>query len=399
MESRSVVDSGVALSPCDEPKSTGDGIDGDAEGEGEDEDAEGEDDPTATAESTPVIPQLPVLTPLPTVPTAEPVPPSVVGETCSAEIPAPVLNDKDSIALTLSQEQVPVTQREAAPSGDQEPQVQIAQPTSLGLDAGGDLPNLGQSSIEQSNEAQQESSSGPMLGTEPQSVVPEPQVRVPEDVQMEDASIASVAAPEPAPISIPDGQVALPDLAEPQPIPENIHSAASQPEVDPTSASTPELDSIPAPTLISVQDVPVLQAPSTFADSSAMDEIAASAIPAELPAVQGMDMYTNTATPNEQETEQLLTETDLVLANTGLALATGDMGLVNGLGGVEMSLVGEEAAIPGGGLEIPTENLEPLNAPVQSESVPAIQEIVNNTSSRADTPNGGGDDIFAFWNA
>ncbi|CCO30261.1 hypothetical protein BN14_04288 [Rhizoctonia solani AG-1 IB] len=53
MESRSVVDSGVALSPCDEPKSTGDGIDGDAEGEGEDEDAEGEDDPTATAESTP----------------------------------------------------------------------------------------------------------------------------------------------------------------------------------------------------------------------------------------------------------------------------------------------------------------------------------------------------------
>lgn len=62
-EVRSVLDSGVAFSPHDQQ--LGKRSDDDAEGEDEDADAdaEGEDDPTATAENTPVLTQLPVLTP------------------------------------------------------------------------------------------------------------------------------------------------------------------------------------------------------------------------------------------------------------------------------------------------------------------------------------------------
>ncbi|CAE6470124.1 unnamed protein product [Rhizoctonia solani] len=394
-ESRSVIDLGAALSPHDEPKSVEDGTDGDAEAEGEDEDAEGEDDPTATAESTPVISQLPVLTPFPTVPAAEVVPPSAVGETIPTETP----NTGDSLTPGVPQEQVPITQQVAVLSGGQEPPVRIAQPTSLGPDASSDLPNLGQGSIEQTNEAQQDFPSDSMLGMEPQPIVTESQVQVSEDVQMADDCMASVIAPESA--RIPDPQVAVPDPVGPQPIPENVPHVSLQQEADLGTAPAPE--STPIPALVAaptpVQDTLVPQAPSALTDSSTSGETSVSAVPTELPAVQEMDMYTNSATPNEQETAQLLNETDLVLANTNLALATGDIGLVNGLGGAEMSLVGEETAIPGGGIDIPTQNLQPLAPPIPSELAPAVQDIANNTSGRADTPNGGGDDIFAFWNA
>ncbi|CAE6480970.1 unnamed protein product [Rhizoctonia solani] len=391
-EARSVVDSGVALSPHDPSKSIDDGMDGDAEAEGEDEDAEGEDDPTATAESTPVIPQLPVLTPLPTVPVAEAEPVrSAVGETT-----LPVAAAEDSLTSSAPQEQAPVVQQDA---GGQEPLVNIPQPTSLGLDTTINLPNSIQSSGEQAG-AQQESSSVPTLGTEPQPIVTEPQVQVPEDVHMADASITPADAPKPNPTPIPELQTAIPAPVEVQPIPENIPPAVPQQEVDSTPAPVPAPASepAPAPTATTSQDTSVPQA-SALTESSSVDEMAIPAVPAELPAVQEMDMYTNTATPNEQETAPLLTETDLALANTDLALAVGDIGLVSGLGGAEMSLVGEETAIPGGGLEIPTENLQPLATPVPSEPALAVQEAVNNAPNRPDTPNGGGDDMFAFWNA
>ncbi|QRW22738.1 hypothetical protein RhiXN_07774 [Rhizoctonia solani] len=391
-EARSVVDSGVALSPHDPSKSIDDGMDGDAEAEGEDEDAEGEDDPTATAESTPVIPQLPVLTPLPTVPVAEAEPVrSAVGETT-----LPVAAAEDSLTSSAPQEQAPVVQQDA---GGQEPLVNIPQPTSLGLDTTINPPNLIQSSGEQAG-AQQESSSVPTLGTEPQPIVTEPQVQVPEDVHMADASITPADAPKPNPTPIPELQTAIPAPVEVQPIPENIPPAVPQQEVDSTPAPVPAPASepVPAPTATTSQDTSVPQA-SALTESSSVDEMAIPAVPAELPAVQEMDMYTNTATPNEQETAPLLTETDLALANTDLALAVGDIGLVSGLGGAEMSLVGEETAIPGGGLEIPTENLQPLATPVPSEPALAVQEAVNNAPNRPDTPNGGGDDMFAFWNA
>ncbi|ELU41330.1 hypothetical protein AG1IA_04640 [Rhizoctonia solani AG-1 IA] len=386
-EARSVVDSGVALSPHDPSKSIDDGMDGDAEAEGEDEDAEGEDDPTATAESTPVIPQLPVLTPLPTVPVAEAEPVrSAVGETT-----LPVAAAEDSLTSSAPQEQAPVVQQDA---GGQEPLVNIPQPTSLGLDTTINLPNSIQSSGEQAG-AQQESSSVPTLGTEPQPIVTEPQVQVPEDVHMADASITPADAPKPNPTPIPELQTAIPAPVEVQPIPENIPPAVPQQEVDSTPAPVPAPASepVPAPTATTSQDTSVPQA-SALTESSSVDEMAIPAVPAELPAVQEMDMYTNTATPNEQETAPLLTETDLALANTDLALAVGDIGLVSGLGGAEMSLVGEETAIPGGGLEIPTENLQPLATPVPSEPTLAVQEAVNNAPNRPDTPNGGGDDML-----
>ncbi|KAF8752753.1 hypothetical protein RHS01_07334 [Rhizoctonia solani] len=371
-----VVDSGVALSPHDPSKSIDDGMDGDAEAEGEDEDAEGEDDPTATAESTPVIPQLPVLTPLPTVPVAEAEPVrSAVGETT-----LPVAAAEDSLTSSAPQEQAPVVQQDA---GGQEPLVNIPQPTSLGLDTTINPPNLIQSSGEQAG-AQQESSSVPTLGTEPQPIVTEPQVQVPEDVHMADASITPADAPKPNPTPIPEEYPS--------------RSATAGSRLHPAPVPAPASEPVPAPTATTSQDTSVPQA-SALTESSSVDEMAIPAVPAELPAVQEMDMYTNTATPNEQETAPLLTETDLALANTDLALAVGDIGLVSGLGGAEMSLVGEETAIPGGGLEIPTENLQPLATPVPSEPALAVQEAVNNAPNRPDTPNGGGDDMFAFWNA
>ncbi|KAG8714961.1 hypothetical protein FRC08_011199 [Ceratobasidium sp. 394] len=62
-EARSVVDSGVALSPHDHHLDKRPEEDAEGEDEDADADAEGEDDPTATTENTPVLTQLPVLTP------------------------------------------------------------------------------------------------------------------------------------------------------------------------------------------------------------------------------------------------------------------------------------------------------------------------------------------------
>ncbi|CAE6472555.1 unnamed protein product [Rhizoctonia solani] len=393
-ESRSVVDSGVALSPHEQPKPVDGEMDGDAEAEGEDEDAEGEDDPTATAENTPVISQLPVLTPTPTAPVIEQVPTSTIEqESVSNMAPEPAVDAEQPSAPSVPQEQAPQIEQGAVPSAGQELPLPGTQPAVSTLDEGSNITNLGQDSIDKPNEAQQPPLPGPMEGLEPQPTVVVPQVQVPEDVQMTDAPIAPEPAPEPTLAPVAEPQVMLPAPVEQPPVPENVPSVeAPQDEVVPT----------PVPAPIPVVDTPVIQLPASSVDPSATNDVTIPAAPAEFPAIQEMDMYANNATPNGQDTAPLLTETDLVLASTELALAAGDIGLVNELNGAEMSLVDENTAIPGAALELPSENLEALAAPVPNEQAVTAQtqEATAAASSGAGTPNTGGEtDMFAFWNA
>ncbi|KAG8731590.1 hypothetical protein FRC11_003433 [Ceratobasidium sp. 423] len=385
-ESRSVVDSGVALSPHEQPKSVEGEMDGDAEAEGEDEDAEGEDDPTATAENTPVISQLPVLTPMPTAPVTEQAPaPTVEQESVSNAAPGPAADTEQSSAPSVPQEQPPQITQDAVLNAGQELASQVAQPAASGPDLGSNLTNPGQDSIDKPNDAQQESLTGPMEGLEPQPIAAEPQVQVPEDVQMADAPIAPVPATEPTPAPVPELQVAASAPVEQPP------ALESNPPVE-----APQQETVPAPV---PAPIPVLDTPVAPTDVPIIDDVTIPSGPTELPVVQGMDMYANSTTPNAQDTAQLLTDIDSALASTDLALATGDMALDNGLTGAEMSLVGEEIAIPGVGLDLPTESLEPIAAPILNEQVTAVQEATITVSSGAGTPNAGESDPFAFWNA
>ncbi|CAE6484750.1 unnamed protein product [Rhizoctonia solani] len=389
-ESRSVVDSGVALSPHEQPKSADGEMDGDAEAEGEDEDAEGEDDPTATADNTPVIPQLPVLTPTPTAPVTEQVPAPAIKESVSNTIPGPAADTEQPSVPSVPQEQLPQIAQEAVLNVAQELAPQVAQSAAPGPDMDGNPTILGQDSIDKPSEVQHESLPGPMEGLEPQPIATEPQVQVPEDVQMVDAPIAPVPVTEPATAPIPEPQVAVSVPVEQPPMLEN-NPPVEMPQQETVSA--------PVPAPIPVLDTPVAQAPPASTDLPTINDVTIPSVPAELPAIQGMDMYANSTTPNAQDTAQLLTDIDSALASTDLALATGDMALDNGLVGAEMSLVDEEAVIPGVGLELPIESLEPIVAPAPNEQVAALQGATTAVSSGAGTPNAGESDPFAFWNA
>ncbi|KAB5592327.1 Cell surface glycoprotein 1 [Ceratobasidium theobromae] len=298
-ESRSVVDSGVELSPRDQARKLADAEDGDGDGEGEDEDAEGEDDPTATAENTPVIPQLPVLT---------------------AAGPG----------------------AEAIASTEQEQGLRLEAGQELASHAASvnALPDSGQGSIG--------------------------------DEQLELASSASEA-------QAPEQQVDVDALMQDAPSADIANSVVEQAQIP----------SLPLEAVDPVEnDVPPAPATST--------DILTRADSAELPAVQGVDMYAGNNTPNGQEAAPL-------------ALTDEDLALTTGLADAEMSLVGEEAGITGGALEMPSETLEPLaTATVPSEQPLVGQELVPpisnvqaaGLSSGEGTPNTGGEaDIFAFWNA
>ncbi|CUA76515.1 Cell surface glycoprotein 1 [Rhizoctonia solani] len=371
-ESRSVVDSGVALSPHEQSKSIEGEMDGDAEAEGEDEDAEGEDDPTATAENTPVISQLPILAPLPAAPAVEQALTPVTKQESIA--PAPIVDTEQASAPSVPQEQNTRTEQGVIPNTDQEislPPTLLAVPVP---DAGSSIATLGQGSIDEPNGTQQKSLPDPMEGLEPESAPTEPQAQIPEDVQMADAPITPAPVTEPNPAPITEPQVELLDSVE-----EPIVPLAEMPQQEIVPTSAPALDTSTALSLTNDVIIP--------------------SIPAELPAIQEMDMYANNTTPNGQDAAQLLTETDLALANTELALAGGDMGLVNGLTGAEMSLVSEEITIPGVELELPSGNLEAVAVAAPNEQVATVQDATTNVSSGAGTPNAGETDIFAFWNA
>ncbi|CAE6476694.1 unnamed protein product [Rhizoctonia solani] len=398
LESRSVVDSGVAFSPHEQSKSIEGEMDGDAEAEGEDEDAEGEDDPTATAENTPVISQLPVLTPLPTVPVAEQVPTSATKQESVLNTTSDSAVDAEQPpAPSVPQEQAPQTQPGAISDAGQNLPLPPTPPTISSLDASSNITTLGQGPIDKPNEAQLQYLPGLMEGLEPQEGAAEPQFQVPDDVQMADVPLAPVLATEPNPAPVPELQVAVLAPVEQPPVLEGMPSVAvPQQEVVPTPipASVPILDTAAALGL---------SAPNNL---SMTNDVNISSIPAELPAIQEMDMYANNTTPNGQDAIQLLTETDLALANTELALASGDMGLVGGLAGAEMSLVGEDITIPdsitipgGVELELSGGNLDAVAVPAPNEQVAAVQEVTANASSGAGTPNAGEADPFAFWNA
>ncbi|CAE6385990.1 unnamed protein product, partial [Rhizoctonia solani] len=330
-ESRSVVDSGVALSPREQSKSIEGEMDGDAEAEGEDEDAEGEDDPTATAENTPVISQLPILAPLPAVLVVEQTPIPVTKEESTA--PGPIVDTEQAPAPSVPQEQTTQTEQEVIPNADQEISPSPTLPAVPVPDAGSNIATLGQGSIDESNGTQKKSLPDPMEGLEPESVPTEPQAQIPEDVQMADAPVAPAPVTEPNPAPITEPQVVVLDSVE-----EPIVPLAEMPQQEAVPTSVPALD--------------------TSTVLSLTNDVIIPSIPPELPAIQEMDMYANNTTPNGQDAAQLLTETDLALANTELALTGGDMGLVNGLTGAEMSLVSEEIAIPGVELELPSGDLE-----------------------------------------
>ncbi|CAE7223145.1 unnamed protein product [Rhizoctonia solani] len=388
-ESRSVVDSGVSLSPHEQPKSAEDEMDADAEGEGEDEDAEGEDDPTATAENTPVISQLPVLTPMPTVPIIEQVPTSAtIQEGSPNAAPGPAVDAEQPLIPSVPREQASQPEQRVLLDVGQQLPLSSPQPTASAPDVASTITNSGQGSIDKPSEAHQESLPGPMEGLELQTIATEPQAQVPDDVQMADVPIAPVPVTEPNPTPIPESQVADPTPIQQPPVLENAPSA---------EVPQQEVASTPIPASVTIPDPASALVP---ADLSATNEATIPAISTELPAILEMDMYANNATPSGQDALQLLTEADLALANTELALADGDINLVNELTGAEMSLVGEEIIIPGVELELPSGNLEAIVTPaVVNEQVTAIQETAANASSGAGTPNAGETDMFAFWNA
>ncbi|CAE6480026.1 unnamed protein product [Rhizoctonia solani] len=392
VESRSVVDSGVAFSPHEQSKSIEGEMDGDAEGEGEDEDAEGEDDPTATAENTPVISQLPVLTPLPTVPITEQIPTSTIKqESVLNTTPGSVVHAEQPPALGVPQEQAPQTQQGAIPDAGQNLPLSPTQPTASSLDASSNITTLEQGSIDKPNEAQPQYLPGPMEGLESQEVATEPQVQVPEDVQMADVPIAPTLLTEPTPAPVPELQVAVFAPVEQPPVLENVPS----PEIP-----QQEVFDIPIPASIPILDTTATLGLSVPDALSMTDDVIVPSIPAELPAIQEMDMYANNTTPNGQDAIQLLTETDLALTNTELVLVSEDMGLVNGLTGAEMSLVGEDITIPGGvELDLSSGNIDAVAVSAPNDQVAAVQEATINASSGAGTPNAGETDIFAFWNA
>ncbi|KAG8727348.1 hypothetical protein FRC12_022588, partial [Ceratobasidium sp. 428] len=132
-ESRSVVDSGVALSPHDQQ--TGKPSDEDAEGEDEDADAdaEGEDDPTATAENTPVLTQLPMLTPnlaqvVMSAPLAAPAPAPMSGVEQAKVSEVPLLVPDGTVQVPKEEVQAPNVEMQVPNVEMQAPNMEMRAP-------------------------------------------------------------------------------------------------------------------------------------------------------------------------------------------------------------------------------------------------------------------------------
>ncbi|KAG8746463.1 hypothetical protein FRC10_004902 [Ceratobasidium sp. 414] len=364
-ESRSVVDSGVALSPHDHH--LGRRSDEDAEGEDEDADAdaEGEDDPTATAENTPVLTQLPVLTPnlvqvvmsAPlSVPVDQPAPMSGVEQEHVANVPL-LVPDVAS--------QVPNMEAEALTVGMQAPAIGQA------LSSLTSVPEAQACAVEQASHIATESAPTAVLATVP---------------PVETAQVPVQAAQVPVQPVVPT-EVQVPALEN------HVPAEAPQPIVSDAVVPAPEAHAA--------------QQPSVPAELAILVEVTgAPIIPPEFPNI--MDMYASNNTPDESGNPQLvLTEEDLALASSGLALDNPDIELTTTA--IDLGadlLLGENMDISGTELQIPAApeaalaesrpaGAQPGPEPVQGLSVPGL-----GLSSGEGTPNAGAEaDMFAFWDA
>ncbi|KAG9091340.1 hypothetical protein FRC06_000604 [Ceratobasidium sp. 370] len=367
-ESRSVVDSGVALSPHDHH--LGKRLEEDAEGEDEDADAdaEGEDDPTATAENTPVLTQMPVLTPnlaqvvmlAPiSTPADQPAPMSGVEPEYAPNVPLLVPN----VAPPVPNAETQVSNVEMqAPAVEQAPSSLISAPEAQAL------------AVEQASPVATESAPAVVPATAPPAEAAQTLVQA---VQIPVQPIV------PAEVQVPTRE-------------NHIPAEAPQPVLPDAVVLAPEAH--------------VAQQPSVPAELATLVEITgAPIIPPEFPNIQGMDMYASNNTPDESGNPQLvLTEEDLALASSGLALDGQDIGLTNtamDLGGADI-LIGENMDIPGTELQMPAApeaapaepqsvREKPAQEPAQAFSAPGL-----GLSSGEGTPNAGVEaDMFAFWDA
>ncbi|KAG9089353.1 hypothetical protein FRC07_012351, partial [Ceratobasidium sp. 392] len=331
-EARSVVDSGVAFSPHD--LQSGKRLDEDAEGEDEDADAdaEGEDDPTATAENTPVLTQLPVLTPnlaqvvmsapLSAAPADQPAPMSGVEQAKVAEVPL------------LVPDAAPQVSNSGVPNGEiQVPNVEMQAP------AVKQAPSAPEAPVEQAT-----------------NIVVEP-------------------TPAPAPATAPSVEATqVPVDAAPAPVPAEVQASVQENHV-PTEAPQPTIPDV----VVSAPEAETAQQPDL---ATLADGIGAPVLPPDFSHIQGMDMYASNNTPDESANQQpVLTEEDLALASSGLALDNQDMGLTStamdlgdtdmSLGGGAMNILGAELQIPVALEATPAQPQAPGEQPVQAQA-PAV---------------------------
>lgn len=364
-------------------------VDHEPQAEGEDEDAEGEDDPTATAESTPVLAQLPMLA-LPAlglsagagaptlVQNAEqmqaPMQDVVQDQAPNVEMQAPEANvpmqaSPVETQISPAQIQVPQTEVQASQTGVSVPHVESASMPSI----------LATATL-------------PELAPIPPSIIEPISEFVAEQAQAYIPNLKQTGALASAP--------AATSINGPPPVQETTIATEAPQDL----ATFDNLAPAPTP----MPDAQTTQVPSVPADLANIGEASVSRAGSnELPAIQGMDMYARNATPDEPENPQLvLTDEDLALASSDLALVTAEL---DALAGAEMSLVGAELEMPENmnltglsGLGAEGQSAEPQ--PAQHMTAPPHAAGGFNSSlglsSGEGTPNPGGEpDMFAFWDA